>query len=307
VPILGAMNAPPDRESLDKHTVRQLGLFTRGQARECGFTAGQIARRLKDGDWVEVRRWVLAERGFARTAKVRDMAVLLSVPRAILAGPSALRWHGVELRDTGTCIALEPARKLRPRGVTILREEIPDEEIVLVEHAAVTALERSIFDSVRILPDRTAHALLERALEEGWTTLAGLADRISMFTNRHGAPRLVRLLQQASQLSRSSSANLAKRLLEKAGIWGWTANVPIEDRWGLVCIGDLVFERQRVLIQLDGTADVFGGERAARLERRHNRLILDGWTVLTFGWHDLGGRPDEVLREVRMALDQAKR
>src|ERR1043165_257114 len=95
VPILGAMDVP-DRHALDKHTARQLGLFTRVQATTCGFSVGQITRRLKEGDWVEVRRGVLAERGLARTAKVRDMSVLLCVPGAILAGPSALRWHGVD-------------------------------------------------------------------------------------------------------------------------------------------------------------------------------------------------------------------
>jgi len=62
-----------------------------------------------------------------------------------------------------------------------------------------------------------------------------------------------------------------------------------------------------VLIQLDGTADEFSGERTERLSRRRNRLALAGWIVLTFGWHDLGGRPDEVLLAVRQALDQAKR
>jgi hypothetical protein len=297
----------PDRDALDKHAARQLGLFTRVQAAGCGFTVGQVARRLREGDWVEVRRGVLAERGREITPMVHDMAVLLCVPGAILAGPSALRWHGVELRNTGTCIALGPKTQVRPRGVAIFREAVPDEEVVLVGHAAVTELERAIFDSARILPDVTAHALLEHSVERGWTTLARLADRISAFANRHGAPRLVRLLQQASQSSRGNSAALARRLLEQAGIWGWTANAPIDDVWGLVCVGDIVFERSRVLIQLDGTGDWFGGERASRLADRENRLTLAGWIVLTFGWHDLGSRPEEVLREVRMALDSAKR
>jgi hypothetical protein len=302
------MDAPgPDRDALDKHAARQLGLFTRAQAVDCGFTVAQMARRRREGDWVEVRRGVLAERGLAVTPKVRDMAVLLRVPGAVLAGPSAARWHGVDLPDTGTCIALSPTRHSRPRGVAIFREEVPDEEVVLFDGACVTELERAIFDGARILPDVAALALLEQALEQGWTTLERLGDRLSAFTNRHGAPRLVRLLQHAAKGSRANSHRLAKRLLEQAGIWGWTAHRPIDDRWGLVCLGDLVFDKQRLLIQLDGTAEEFGGERAARMQERHNRLRLAGWTVLTFGWHDLSGRPEEVLRAVRLALDRAKR
>jgi Transcriptional regulator, AbiEi antitoxin len=301
------MDAPvPDRETLDKQAARQLGLFTRAQALECGFSTGQVVRRLQEGDWVELRRGVLAERGLRVNVKIRDMAVLLTVPGAVLTGPSALRWHGVNLPDTGTCIALGLTSQARPRGVAIFREDVPDEDVVLFGDACVAEFERAIFDSARILPDLAAHALLVQAVERGWTTLARLADRVSAFTNRRGAPRLVRLLQQAAKGNRDSSTRLAKRLLERAGLWGWTANAPISDRWGLICVGDLAFQQRRVLIQLDGTSEEFSGEREFRLSRRHDRLKLAGWTVLTFGWHELGARPEEVVQKVRFALDQNK-
>jgi len=178
---------------------------------------------------------------------------------------------------------------------------------MLFGDACVTTFERAIFDSARILPDLAAQALLVQAVERGWTTLARLADRVSAFTNRRGAPRLVRLLQQAAKGNRDSSTKLAKRLLERAGLWGWTANAPISDRWGLICVGDLAFQQRQVLIQLDGTSEEFSVERAARLSRRENRLKLAGWKVLTFDWHELGAQPEEVVRTVRLALDQGKR
>jgi hypothetical protein len=299
--------ATVDRDALDEHASRQLGLFTRAQARTCGFTVSQIARRRREGDWVEVRRHVLADRGLVMTPRVHDLAVQLSVPDAVLTGPSAARWYGIDLIDEAeTCIALDPSRHARPRGVTVFRERVPDDEVQQIGEARVTVLDRAIFDCLRALPDLAALALFGHVLEAGLTTLTHIADRVGAFTNRRGAPRLVRLLRKAAMGSHSASKRLAIRLLQRAGIWGWVADEPIADRWGLVCIGDVVFTRQHLLIELDGPPGDPGSEREHRRLERYNRLRAAGWTVLTFSWHDLSARPDDVVAATRLTLDRLK-
>jgi hypothetical protein len=298
--------ATVDRDALDEHAARQLGLFTRAQARTCGFTLSQITRRRREGDWVEVRRHVLADRGVALTPQVRDLAVQLSVPDAVLTGPSAARWHGIVLTDTGTCVALDPARHSRPRGVTVFREPVPEEDIEQVGPVRITVFDRAVFDCLRALPDRDALALFDQVLEGGRTTLTRIADRVGAFTNRRGAPRLVGLLRKAAMGSHSASKQLAIRLLQRAGIWGWVADEPIADAWGLVCIGDVVFARQRLLIELDGSPAEAGSQRDRRLTERHSRLQVAGWTVLTASWHDLSARPDDVVAVIRLTLDRLK-
>jgi hypothetical protein len=293
----------PDRDALDKHAAQQLGLFTRAQARACGFTSQQINRRQREGDWVEVRRNILAERGLPLTPLVHDVAILLALPAAVLAGPSAMRWHGIEVPSSGTFIVLDQACHARPAGVTVFRDTIPDDDVCVLGGVCVTTREWAVFDCVRVLRDVEALALLGQALEHGWTTLAQLADRAGRFTNRHGAPRLVRLLHQAAMGSRTAAERLATRLLERAGIWGWVRSVPITDRWGLVCIGDIVFVGPMLVIELECSYDPDARRLRREQERRH-RLLAGGWTVLSFSWHDLSARPDDVVATTRHTLDR---
>ena len=43
-------------------------------------------------------------------------------------------------------------------------------------------------------------------------------------------------------------------------------------------------------------------ERFIRDRQRQNAVVNLQWTVLRFTWHDLVGRPEEVLNEIRAAL-----
>jgi hypothetical protein len=294
----------PDREALDKHAAQQLGLVTRAQARACGFTSQQINRRLREGDWVEVRCHILAERGLPLTPMVLDVAVQLTIPGAVLAGPSAMRWHGIEVPSSGTFVALEQTRHARPPGVIVFRDLSPDEDVCVIDDVCLTTLERTVFDCIRVLPDVAALALLGQALEQGWSTLSELADRTGRFTNRHGAPRLVRLLSTAARGSHSAAERLATRLLERSGVWGWVQDVPIEDRWGLICVGDIVFVGPQLVIELEGRSYDPDSRRARYESQRRDRLLAAGWTPLTFSWHDLSARPDDVVTETKHALSR---
>ena len=91
------------------------------------------------------------------------------------------------------------------------------------------------------------------------------------------------------------------RLLRTAGLTGWQANLPLDG----VGVLDFAFVGQRVAIEIDGRAWHSAGDRFQSDRSRQNRLVLLGWTVLRFTWDDLVHRPDDVIREVRLALRAA--
>ncbi|MGH3925194.1 MAG: endonuclease domain-containing protein, partial [Pseudonocardiaceae bacterium] len=69
---------------------------------------------------------------------------------------------------------------------------------------------------------------------------------------------------------------------------------------------DVAFPAQRVAIEVDGwawhiTPGQFIGDR-----QRQNAMVNLGWTVLRFTWHDLVGRPEAVLDEIRAALSPSQ-
>lgn len=328
---------PPqrDRAALDAFIHSQHGLFTRAQARTCGYSNYHISRRIRDGDWVTVLRQVLIDRGRAITPALRDAAALLAMPDAVLAGPSAVRTYGIQLPTAGTFVVL-PRGRVRPRDMFVFHDPLPPSEIRMVDGLRVTSVERAIFDSTRILTENLALDLLVRALAEGWTTVTDFGDRIGASAGRHGVPTLVRLVQQAAAGTRTASERLAVRLLERADIPGWTTGTPIHDRWGLICMGDIVFARVRLLLDFgtaipgstvtvripealvqvgapdsmpappettDADQDV---DRVRRTNERQYRLRLAGWTVLRFTWHDLSTRPDHSVATIRNALDSCR-
>ncbi|GGM64152.1 type IV toxin-antitoxin system AbiEi family antitoxin domain-containing protein [Dactylosporangium sucinum] len=293
------MNAgQPDRDRLDEHATAQRGLFTRAQAMTCGYSAYRIRTRIRDGDWVTVVRDVFTDRGRDLTPMLRDTAALLSLPGAVLAGPSAARWHGIPVPSDETVVA-HPQR-IRRRGIQVLHEEPDLADVCTVDGAAATTVPRTVYDCARLMPDAVARAVLATALEESWTTVPELAGRIRAATGRHGTPRLIRLLRLAAHGEEQAALRLVRNLLQQAGIWGWIEQVPIEDRWGLIGLGDVVFPEVKLLLELK-RGDLM--PEAAREERR-TRLAAAGWSVSEITWHDLTTHPDEFVAELRASLDR---
>jgi very-short-patch-repair endonuclease len=89
-------------------------------------------------------------------------------------------------------------------------------------------------------------------------------------------------------------------LLRDAGLTGWRCGYRV-DRYEL----DLAFPAERIAIEVDGWAWHSDVERFRHDRRRQNALVLAGWIVLRFTWHDLTGRPEAVVAEIRLALGQS--
>lgn len=64
---------------------------------------------------------------------------------------------------------------------------------------------------------------------------------------------------------------------------------------------DVAFLTRRLAIEVDGWAWHSDVDRFAH-DRRQNALVLTGWTVLRFTWHDLTSRPQTVIAQIRAAV-----
>src|SRR5690606_21674525 len=65
---------------------------------------------------------------------------------------------------------------------------------------------------------------------------------------------------------------------------------------------DLVDDRLRLILEADSFT--WHGHRAALASdcRRYNRFVIEGWTVLRFGYEDVMGRAEEVRRVLIAAV-----
>src|SRR5262245_43478734 len=74
-----------DPKKLRRTARRQMGLFTRAQARECGFTTRQIRWRIDGEEWRQVLGTVLAPADLPATALILDRAAPLAVSGGVVA------------------------------------------------------------------------------------------------------------------------------------------------------------------------------------------------------------------------------
>ncbi len=291
-----------DSLRLQRIASRQHGLFTRAQAKACGYSPGQIRRRVNTGVWRVVIGGVLAAAGLTLTPRILDRAAQLAVPVSILAGPSAARIWRIPVPDAQTWLAVDPNKHVSLPGVRFLRMEVDPSDVGSTDGGRITWRERTVFDCLRLLPDPASLELLDRALQQRWITVDDLATRVVAFAGRRGCRRLVRLLRKATAGTRSAAERLLVTLLSAGRITGWVANQPIFDANGLIGLGDLVFEGLRLVIELDGWAYHTTPDRFQRDRERQNRLVAAGWTVLRFTWRDLIERPEYVIRTIRTML-----
>ena len=158
-----------------------------------------------------------------------------------------------------------------------------------------------MIDCLRVMSSGDGSPLLDRALQMGWATGPGLVAVLESLGPAPGIVRASKLVVASSDKAASDAERLLHRLLRAAGISGWDANIPIICR-GRRLVADVVFTRQRLVIEVDGWAWHQDVERFRADRERQNLLVSDGWTVLRFTWHDLTQRPGEVIRQIEHAL-----
>lgn len=138
--------------------------------------------------------------------------------------------------------------------------------------------------------------MLDRALQRR-VTFPAVHRAHCRNQGRRGSAETSRLLTVAADRAASHAERLLVRLLRAAGITGWELGHPVQGY-----LIDLAFPRQRVAVEVDGWAWHVAADRFVDDRRRQNALVNLQWTVLRFTWHDLVGRPDAVVHEIRVAL-----
>lgn len=290
----------PATQQLVALAAEQDGVFSRAQAHKAGFSYYRISRRVERGEWVELYRGralrsahtILGARGLDRAA------LLATGARSMLGGPSAARWWAIDVPWPEPFILVPESSRREPAGITVGRAPTDDKDIVAREGCLLTSRPYTIVDCLRVVPFRVGVSLLDRALQQRWLTFDDLIRRTQQLVSRPGVATLVRHIRVARPGTRSEAERTMARLLGKAGLTGWQANLPLDG----IGVLDFAFVAQRVAIEIGGRAWHSAGDRFQSDRSRQNRLILLGWTVLRFTWEDLVERPDEVIREVRLAL-----
>lgn len=167
-----------DRERLRRLARGQFGVFSRTQARECGFSNYQIRRRLDDGEWQLVLGAGLALAGLKVTPLIRDRAAQMTVPGSVLGGFSAARTWQLPVPDGGPFLYVGPHGRRRFAGAHLIYEQPAPRDVYHFHGMPALTRPAAVVDCLGRLGPTEASAFADRALQAGWINVDDLVRRI---------------------------------------------------------------------------------------------------------------------------------
>jgi very-short-patch-repair endonuclease len=273
---------------------RQAGVVSRSQALAEGMSSAAIGRLVSSGRWLRLhpRVYLAADHEYTAEAQLRG-ATLWAGPQATLSSVAAAWWHGLWQQPPSTVELTMPdswKRAARP-GTRVRRRRLHGTDRVEVRGLWVTSVPLTVLESMVELGSEGS-TLLDRALQRR-VDMGDLYRAHSRNAGRRGSAAAENLLRAAQDGAASEAERVAIGLLRDAGLSGWVRGYQVGG-YEL----DLAFPNGRIAIEVDGWAWHSDVERFRGDRRRQNALVLAGWTVLRFTWHDLCHRPAEVVGQI---------
>lgn len=226
-------------------------------------------------------------------------AAMLWAPDAVVTGAAAAaKQFWPELSHDDIDLAVPRQRRARPAGFRISHRKVPRHLVwrrdgVRYTSPALTALD---------LCPQLGPEVIDRALFSRRVTPERLRAALQSCPNRDGNNTRRSHILDARGNPWSVAERRTHRILDEAGITGWVGNPRLrlgED--GDCYHPDILFRRQRLVIEVDGWAyhrdrEAFESDRA-----RSRAFALAGYTILPYTVRDLD-RPATLVREVRAML-----
>lgn len=296
------------------HVLAADGVFTRAMALQANLTDRTIHSGLESGQWQRFRGAYRLSGVPENHRLVLRAALLRAGPRALGTGPSALSIYGFDTKQGNshaTRIGGSTAYLSVPvnRHVTLvdcvmLRDRRREQNAEWHWGFPLVSRHRAVVDSLRVLPEDEALAVLFRCLQDRWCSSESLGAAAARLAGHKGLRQLRMMATEAASGAHAESERTLHQILRRAGIGGWQANRRIHDSHGLIGIVDLEFAEARLVVEVDGRAHHTDRDRFQKDRTRQNRLVLAGWEVLRFTWEDLVDRPHDVASSVSTKLSE---
>lgn len=284
----------------------QHGLITRQQARECGFSDGQIARRVALGRWVRCEPHVFRIVGAPVTWQQRVLSVCLAT-EGVASHRTAAMLHGLGLWPGGVVeVTTDPHRNYRNPDVHVHRSvDDPNIDARTLEGIPVTSVRRTLLDLASVVPRDRLEKCVERALFRGIASEGALwayIDEVGR-QGRRGVQPLRAALELRGRVPATESDLETEmvQLLRRAGL-------PEPVRQHEVTVAgrrfriDLAYPELRIALEVDGDEPHFGPRRTDADGTRDGLLQLDGWLTQHFTRRHIRHEERASVNRVRDAI-----
>jgi len=278
----------------------QHGLVARRQLLAHGIRRGAIDSRRDRGQLHRIYWGVYAVGHPLLTRHGRWMAAVLACgPEAVLSRRSAGQlWGFLPAASHAPEVARPTDAQLRDR-ITTHRAALPLDEVGVEAGIPVTSPFRTVLDLAGMLSRRQ----LERALNE--IEVRQLTDRFSLYEliGRYPRQRGVRALRglleskEPGGITRNDFEEAFVAFLDRKDLPRPRFNAHLALR-GRFFEPDCMWERERLLVELDGRA-AHGTERAFERDRERDRILLvEGWRSARVTWLQLRDEPEALAADL---------
>lgn len=281
------------------------------------LTKAELRWRLRTGHWQRPYKGiVITQSGPLTDGQVLRIAVGWAGPGAALAGLTAARLEGFTGFGDRARYADGPIHLLVPRGWK-RREPVAGLELVtrysraLVEDVDIhpardprrTRIERSLIDAAAWAPsDRRAVAIVAAGVQQRRVRIPGLEAALErqpqLRRHRLIAASLADIGGGAEALS---ELDFLTKVVRPYRLPEPQAQVPRRDKSGRRRYIDVIWEKQRVVVEIDGAQHAEPLQRWDDYERDID-LQIDGYRVLRFPAWLVRTRPDLVAAKLHQVL-----
>jgi Transcriptional regulator, AbiEi antitoxin len=215
-------------DPLGRLAARQFGVFSRGQALDCGVGGEAIKYRLRSGDWQRIQPGVYRMRGAPGSYDQKLMAGWLwAGPEAAVSHRSAAGLWKLDGVDPRGAVELTTTGRRTdvPDGITLHRTKVlTPSDAGWLGALKVTGLVRTLIDLGAVVPDPAAvEAAMESALRRDEQLFDRMKERLEALGGhgRRGAGTLREILalrDPDAPPTEGMFETLMERTLRKAGI-----------------------------------------------------------------------------------------
>lgn len=297
------------------------GLVTAAALLSAGVSRSSLSRAVARGEVLRIAprvyalsalptlpRFVVTDEGVSPLYVAWVRAVLLQMgSRAAAGGRSAAALYGwglfVEPRRTVE-VAVPHGRSsgLPPRVRSTQRRSASTQLCRLLPGTAplrITTPVQTVLDCALGLPLLEAVVVCDSALRSGRVAVEELVAAVARLPGVRAATQARRVIELCDPLSGSVLESVLRVRMAMAGISGWRSQLLIRDPPGQQLRVDFCFERQALVVEVDGQR---WHQDPARDQARDNALAALGWRVLRFTWAQVVHEPEQVLEQLQSAL-----
>ena len=275
--------------------------MARWQLLKAGFSRHQVDRLLAAGALRVVHRGVyaLAYRDLDRPALHHAGALAIGVGSTISHADAAAEWR-VRPEPSGPVHLTLPADaggRARRRGIVLHRVPLLDGDWVHHGQLRITSPARTLLDLAASLPTRALERALDEAHYRELISRRSLAETLTRNRGRRGVPILRRVLDGHELGTTRTESELEERFV---GAYRAHGRFPFRCQEPLAPYrADLVFEAQRVVVEVDGPAH-------RRKRRRASDAVRDA-VLGDRGFHTLRVTDEEMDTDIEAAVARVDR